>query len=76
MLILSVAKGFDLAVVQNFRAAYDEMFLRPFPYLERVASSFRFPLADVMNLLPAGEENTVGASASGHTSSDHTLPDP
>ena len=27
-------EGFDLEAVQNLRTAYDEMFLRPFPYLE------------------------------------------
>ncbi|PWA82844.1 hypothetical protein CTI12_AA174500 [Artemisia annua] len=69
-------ENFDMAAVQNFRAAYDEMFLRLFPYIERVASSFRLPLADVMNILPAGEENTVGTGASGQNPTDQTPQDP
>ncbi|PWA80205.1 transposase (putative), gypsy type [Artemisia annua] len=66
-------ENFDMAAVQSFRADYDEMFVRPFPYIESVASSFRLPLADVMNILPAGEENTVGAEASGQNPSNQPL---
>ncbi|PWA65490.1 transposase (putative), gypsy type [Artemisia annua] len=64
--------NFDMAGVESFQADYDEMFVRPFPYIERVASSFRLPLADIMNILPAGEENTVGAGASGQNPSEPT----
>ncbi|PWA98913.1 transposase (putative), gypsy type [Artemisia annua] len=69
--------NFDMAGVESFRADYDEMFVRPFPYIERVASSFRLPLADIMNILPAGEENTVGAGASSQNPSEpSTTQDP
>ena len=72
---IAAKEGFDMAAIQNFRTSYDEMFLCPFPYLERVASSFRLPLADIMNILPAGEENTIGAGVSGQNSSNQPSQD-
>ena len=71
---IAAKEGFDLAAVQNFGVAYDQMFFRSFPYIERVASSYRLPLADIMNILLAGEGNTVGAGASGQNASDQAPP--
>ncbi|PWA64707.1 retrotransposon gag domain, Retroviral aspartyl protease [Artemisia annua] len=69
------SKGFDLEAARNFRASYDQMFLRQFPYIEKVATSFRLPLADIMNIFPAGEEVTPGAGASGTAPSDQDHPE-
>lgn len=68
--LLASKEDLDMAAVEGFQEAYDQMFVRPFPYLERIASSFRLPLADLMNIQPAGEVPTVGAGASNMASSD------
>ena len=41
------------------------MFLKQFPYVEKVVASYRLPLADIMNIFPAGEVVTPGVESSG-----------
>lgn len=74
--IIASSQGFDLQVALNFEASYDEMFTRQFPYVEKVASSYRLPLADIMNIVPASEEITPGAGASGTAPFSDEAPNP
>jgi myosin heavy subunit len=61
--IIAADESFELEPALNFKEIYDGMFDRQFPYVEKVASSFRLPIANLMNILPAGEEITPGAGA-------------
>ena len=68
--LIASSKGFDLQGALNFRASFDAMFSRQFPYVEKITSSFCLPLADVMNIFPDGESETHDAGASGASQSD------
>lgn len=63
--LLSSYADFYLHAVEGFTDAYDSMFSRTFPYVEKIRSSYYLALADLMNLLPDGTGATPGAGASG-----------
>ena len=42
--IVNSASGFDMPAALNFRTNYDAMFLKQFPYVEKVVASYRLPL--------------------------------
>ncbi|GJY77307.1 hypothetical protein Tco_0482423 [Tanacetum coccineum] len=47
----------------TFMSAFDSLFTRSYPYVEKLAGSFRLPLGDLQNMWPEGEGPTVGSSA-------------
>ena len=69
--LIASLEGFDLQAELNFKALFDAMFFRSFPYVEKIASSFRPPFADIMNTFPDGESDTPGVGASGASQSEH-----
>ena len=68
--IVNSASGFDMPAALNFRASYDAMFVRQFPFVEKIVASYRLPLADIMNVFPAGEGVTPGVGSSGMASQE------
>ena len=65
--IVNSATGLYMPAALNFRVAYYAMFLHQLPFIEKIVSSYRLPLGDIMNIFPAGEGVTLGVRTSGAT---------
>ncbi|GJT57890.1 hypothetical protein Tco_0992944 [Tanacetum coccineum] len=61
--ILAVATDYDPECKSTFMSAFDAIFTKTYPYVEKVVESFRLPLGDLQNMWPEGEGPTVGSSA-------------
>ena len=68
--IVNSSSGFDMAGALNFRTAYDAMFSKQFPFVEKIVASHRLPLADLMNIFPEGTGVTPGVGSSGTVEAD------
>jgi hypothetical protein len=68
--IVNTASGFDMSGALNFRSAYDAMFPKQFPFVDKIVASHRLPLADLMNIFPEGAGVTPGVGSSGVVGQD------
>ncbi|GKE46948.1 hypothetical protein Tco_1478206, partial [Tanacetum coccineum] len=61
--ILATAADYDPECKSTFMSAFDALFVKSYPYVKKLAVSFRLPLGDLQNMWPEGEGPTVGSSA-------------
>ncbi|GKC49850.1 hypothetical protein Tco_1072595, partial [Tanacetum coccineum] len=61
--ILATAADYDPDCKDTFMSAFDSLFTKSYPYVEKLADSFRLPLGDLQNMWPEGEGPTVGSNA-------------
>ncbi|GJV26973.1 hypothetical protein Tco_1383421 [Tanacetum coccineum] len=61
--ILVTAADYDPECKSTFMSAFDALFVKSYPYVKKLAVSFRLPLGDLQNMWPKGEGPTVGSSA-------------
>ncbi|GKB37755.1 hypothetical protein Tco_0882697 [Tanacetum coccineum] len=47
----------------TFMSAFDGIFVKSYPYVVKIAESFRLPLGDLQNMWPEGEGPTIGGGA-------------
>ncbi|GJT41908.1 hypothetical protein Tco_0941773 [Tanacetum coccineum] len=57
--ILADATDYDPECKTTFMSAFDSLFTRSYPYVEKLAGSLRLPLGDLQNMWPEGEGPTV-----------------
>ncbi|GJV62326.1 hypothetical protein Tco_1468426 [Tanacetum coccineum] len=61
--ILSTASDYDPECKATFMSAFDALFTKSYPYVEKVTKSFRLPLGDHQNMRPEGTEPTLSSNA-------------
>ncbi|GJY77159.1 hypothetical protein Tco_0482275, partial [Tanacetum coccineum] len=49
----------DLKCKSTFMSAFDALFTKSYPYVEKIDLSFRLPLGDLQNMWPKGEGPTI-----------------
>ncbi|GKE69968.1 hypothetical protein Tco_1528040, partial [Tanacetum coccineum] len=57
--ILAAATDYDLECRSTFMLVFDALFTKRYPYVEKIAESFRLPLGDLQNMWPEGEGPTI-----------------
>ncbi|GKE94424.1 hypothetical protein Tco_1579279, partial [Tanacetum coccineum] len=61
--ILATTQDYDPKCKSTFMSAFDGIFVKSYPYVVKLAESFRLPLGDLQNMWPEGEGPTVGGGA-------------
>nr|GEZ69581.1 hypothetical protein [Tanacetum cinerariifolium] len=61
--ILARATDYDSNCKDTFMSAFGSLFTKSYPYIKKLAASFRLPLGDLQNICPEGKGPTVGSSA-------------
>nr|GEU46922.1 hypothetical protein [Tanacetum cinerariifolium] len=61
--ILVNTNNYDPQCHATFMSAFDELFSKSYPYVEKLNASFRLPLGNLQNMWPEGEGPTVGGRA-------------
>ncbi|GKA87438.1 hypothetical protein Tco_0809202 [Tanacetum coccineum] len=60
--ILAAATDYDPECRSTFMLVFDALFTKRYPYVEKIAESFRLPLGDLQNMWPEGEGPTIVGS--------------
>nr|GFD19644.1 hypothetical protein [Tanacetum cinerariifolium] len=60
---LASVADYDPACKTTFMSEFDSLFNKSYPYVEKLAESFRIPLGDLQNMWPEG----TGPTLSGNT---------
>ncbi|GJZ92444.1 hypothetical protein Tco_0664509, partial [Tanacetum coccineum] len=61
--ILAAAADYDPECKATFMFAFDSLFTKSYPYVEKPVGSIRLPLGDLQNMWPECEGPTIGCSA-------------
>ncbi|GJU88699.1 hypothetical protein Tco_1301122 [Tanacetum coccineum] len=61
--ILAEPTDYDPNCKDTFMSAFESLFTKSYPYVEKLDASFRLPLGDLQNMWSEGEGATVGSSA-------------
>ncbi|GJX74089.1 hypothetical protein Tco_0312684 [Tanacetum coccineum] len=61
--ILATAADYDPECKSTFISAFDTLFVKKYPYVEKLIESFCLPLGDLQNMWSEGKGPTVGSSA-------------
>ncbi|GJW95233.1 hypothetical protein Tco_0174905 [Tanacetum coccineum] len=59
----SLSKPFNQAIAAGLSEAFDELFSKIYPYVEKLVASFRLSLGDLQNMWPEGKGLTMGDGA-------------
>nr|GEY13441.1 hypothetical protein [Tanacetum cinerariifolium] len=59
----SDADYYDPDCQATFKSDFDQLFVKSYPYVEKLVESFRLPLGDLQNMWSEGEGPTVGGAA-------------
>ncbi|GJS87463.1 hypothetical protein Tco_0770099 [Tanacetum coccineum] len=62
---LATAVDYDPACKETFMTEFDSLFDKSYPYVEKLAESFRLPLGDLQNMWPEGTSPTLSGNAVG-----------
>ncbi|GJU47559.1 hypothetical protein Tco_1204825 [Tanacetum coccineum] len=62
---LATAVDYDPACKETFMTEFDSLFDKSYPYVEKLAESFRLPLGDLQNMWPEGTGPTLSGNAVG-----------
>ncbi|GJV03154.1 gypsy type transposase [Tanacetum coccineum] len=62
---LATAVDYDPACKETFMTEFDSLFDKIYPYVEKLAESFRLPLGDLQNMWPEGTGPTLSDNAAG-----------
>ncbi|GJU79519.1 hypothetical protein Tco_1281884 [Tanacetum coccineum] len=62
---LATAVDYDLACKDTFMSEFDSLFVKNYPYVEKLTESFRLPLGDLQNMWPEGTGATLSSNAAG-----------
>ncbi|GJV75192.1 hypothetical protein Tco_1506776 [Tanacetum coccineum] len=62
---LATAVDYDPACKETFMTEFDSLFDKSYPYVEKLAESFRLPLGDLQNMWPEGTRPTLSGNAAG-----------
>ncbi|GJS91339.1 hypothetical protein Tco_0773975 [Tanacetum coccineum] len=62
---LATAVDYDPACKETFMTEFDSLFDKSYPYVEKLAESFRLPLEDLQNMWPEGTRPTLSGNAAG-----------
>ncbi|GKA95097.1 hypothetical protein Tco_0817135 [Tanacetum coccineum] len=62
---LATAIDYDPACKETFMTEFDSLFDKSYPYVEKLAESFRLPLGDLQNMWPEGIGPTLSGNAAG-----------
>ncbi|GKE10909.1 hypothetical protein Tco_1414460 [Tanacetum coccineum] len=62
---LATAIDYDPAFKETFMTEFDSLFDKSYPYMEKLAESFRFPLGDLQNMWPECTGPTLSGNAAG-----------
>ncbi|GKD98847.1 hypothetical protein Tco_1382744 [Tanacetum coccineum] len=57
--ILAAVTDYDPECKSTFMSAFDALFTKSYPYVEKIDLSFRLPLGDLQNMWPKGEGPTI-----------------
>ncbi|GKB97794.1 hypothetical protein Tco_1076579, partial [Tanacetum coccineum] len=60
---LADADDYDPDCQATFKSDFDKLFVKSYPYMERLVEYFRLPLGDLQNMWPEGEGPTIGGGA-------------
>ncbi|GJU88906.1 hypothetical protein Tco_1301329 [Tanacetum coccineum] len=60
---LATAADYDPACKTTFMSVFDSLFNKSYPYVEKLAESFRLPLGDLQNMWPEGTGPTPSGNA-------------
>nr|GEV60841.1 hypothetical protein [Tanacetum cinerariifolium] len=61
--ILADAADYDPYCKDTFMSAFNSLFTKSYPYVEKLAESFRLPLGDLQNMWSEGTEPTLSGNA-------------
>nr|GEU80940.1 hypothetical protein [Tanacetum cinerariifolium] len=61
--ILATAADCDPSCKDTFMSAFETLFSRSYPYVEKLTESFRLPLGDLQNMWPEGTGPTLSGNA-------------
>ncbi|GKD51906.1 hypothetical protein Tco_1280882 [Tanacetum coccineum] len=62
---LATAVEYDPACKETFMTEFDSLYDKSYPYMEKLAESFRLPLGDLQNMWPEGTGPTLSGNAEG-----------
>ncbi|GKE43234.1 hypothetical protein Tco_1470518, partial [Tanacetum coccineum] len=62
---LATAVDYDPACKETFMTEFDSLFDKSYPYVEKLAESFRLPLGDLQNMWSEGTGPTLSGNAAG-----------
>ncbi|GJU57329.1 hypothetical protein Tco_1235095 [Tanacetum coccineum] len=62
---LATAVDYDQACKETFMTEFDSLYDKSYPYMEKLAESFRLPLGDLQNMWPEGTGPTLSGNAEG-----------
>ncbi|GJW71218.1 hypothetical protein Tco_0128135 [Tanacetum coccineum] len=60
---LATSADYDPACKTTFMSEFDSLFNKSYPYVEKLAESFRLPLGDLQNMCPKGTGPTLSGNA-------------
>ncbi|GJZ85689.1 hypothetical protein Tco_0651028 [Tanacetum coccineum] len=60
---LATVADYDPACKTTFMSEFDSLFSKSYPYMEKLAESFRLPLGDLQNMWPEGTGPTLSGNA-------------
>ncbi|GKE53353.1 hypothetical protein Tco_1488509, partial [Tanacetum coccineum] len=70
---LATAVDYDPACKETFMTEFDSLFDKSYPYVEKLAESFRLPLGDLQNMWPEATGPTLSGNAAGASTTADAL---
>ncbi|GKA35483.1 hypothetical protein Tco_0721974 [Tanacetum coccineum] len=70
---LATAVDYDPVCKETFMTEFDSLFDKSYPYVEKLAESFRLPLGDLQNIWPEGTGPTMSGNAAGASNTADAL---